>query len=234
MLPGHMCDARLWSLVASPLEDAGHQIVHADLTCGSSMAEIADSVLASAPPLFVAVGLSMGGIVAFEILRQQPHRVSALVLCDTNPAAESRERASMRCEQQRLVRDGALAHVVRNDLKPAYLAAENNARHDLLDQVFAMAMDLGSEAFLRQSEALLHRADSWSVLPTIACPTLLLCGAEDIVCTPALHRQMADSIPSSQLHLVEGAGHLPPLEQPSLFADHLIEWLPTAASERQS
>jgi pimeloyl-ACP methyl ester carboxylesterase len=229
-----MCDARLWSTVAPAFSGAGFDVLTPDLTGSSSIESIGADVLSSAPPSFVAVGLSMGGIVAFELLRQQPERVSALVLCDTNAAPESAERAVMRRAQQQQVQGGALATVVREELKPAYLAASNRQRDDLLDLTFNMAMDLGPEAFLRQSEALLHRPDSRPLLPVIACPTLLLCGAEDVVCTPALHQQMADAIPFSRLCIVPGAGHLPPLEQPELFSNLLLEWLALAALERNS
>jgi pimeloyl-ACP methyl ester carboxylesterase len=231
MLPGHMCDARLWSMVAPALTAARRELHYADITTASSIEGIASAVLASAPDHFVAVGLSMGGIVAFELLRQQPERIRAMVLCDTNPAAETAAKAAMRRAQQQHVREGALADVVRDELKPAYLAAANRERKDLLDLTFTMAMDLGPDVFLSQSEALLQRPDSWPLLPAIACPTLLLCGAEDAVCTPALHRAMTDAIPSSRLSLVPDAGHLPPLEQPETFASLLLEWLRIAALE---
>jgi pimeloyl-ACP methyl ester carboxylesterase len=81
---------------------------------------------------------------------------------------------------------------------------------------------------------LLNRPDSRPLLPAISCPTLLLCGAEDRLCTPAQHRQMADAIPGSKLHLIAGAGHLPPLEQPEAFGTILVDWLESAAVERVS
>jgi pimeloyl-ACP methyl ester carboxylesterase len=221
-------------MVAPALTATGYNLHDADLTTASSVEGIAADVLASAPDHFVAVGLSMGGIVAFELLRQQPDRVRSLVLCDTNPAPETAAKAAMRRAQQQQVRNGALADVVRNEMKPAYLAAGNREREDLLDLTFAMAMDLGPDTFLSQSKSLLQRPDSWPLLPSIACPTLLLCGAEDAVCTPALHRQMAEAIPSSRLILMPSAGHLPPLEQPQAFASLLLDWLRIAALERHA
>ena len=225
MLPGHMCDARLWAEVAPALEAQGYQMHHADLTSTNTMEGLAADVLASAPQEFVAVGLSMGGIVAFEMVRQQPWRLMGMVLCDTNAAPERPDRETMRRAQQAKVKDGGLAEVVREELKPGYLGEACQERQDLLDLTLAMAMDLGETAFLRQSEALLNRSDSRDLLPTITCPTLLLCGAEDSLCPPALHKAMAAAIPGAELAVLETAGHLPPLETPAAFAAALLHWL---------
>ena len=224
MLPGHMCDRRLWTMV-EPHFGTQRPIVHADMTGSASIVDIAGAILSAAPERFVTLGLSMGGIVAFELARQQPSRMAALILSDTNAAPESQDRAEMRRAQQAKVRDGHLRDVVRDELKPAYLAPANRGRQDILDVTFSMAMELGPEVFLRQSEALLTRPDSRPTLSTIACPSLVLCGAEDPVCPPAWHREMADAIPGGELELVEGAGHLPPLEQPERFAAAILNWL---------
>lgn len=225
MLPGHMCDGRLWSFVEEDLGTSGREILHADMAEDDSVRAIASAILAKAPEVFVAVGLSMGGIVAFELVRQQPSRVVALILSDTNPASESSERADVRRAQQVKVRNGHLADVVRDELKPAYLAPTNRDRLDILDLTFDMALRLGPEVFLRQTEALLTRPDSRPILGDIRCPALVLCGAEDPVCPPAWHREMADAIPGADLRLIEGAGHLPPLEQPQRFSAAILNWL---------
>jgi pimeloyl-ACP methyl ester carboxylesterase len=225
MLPGHMCDSRLWADVAPALEAANYRVINADLTTADTVEGLAAEVMAEAPDRFTAVGLSMGGIVAFELFRQQPNRVQGLVLCDTNAAPERPDRAAMRRAQQAKVRAGELAEVVREELKPNYLAKANRERQDLLDLTLAMAMDLGETVFLRQSEALKHRPDARPLLPTINCPTLLLCGAEDSLCPPALHAAMAEVIPGADFATLEGAGHLPPLEQPATFATTMLGWL---------
>jgi len=192
-----------------------------------SVAAIASTILSNSPELFIAVGLSMGGIVAFELMRQQPSQIAALILSDTNPAPESPERAEARRGQQAKVRAGNLADVVRDELKPAYLAPANRGRRDILDLTFEMALELGPGVFLQQSEALITRPDSRPTLQEIACPSLVLCGAEDPVCPPDWHRDMADAIPRAELQLIEGAGHLPPLEQPQRFSAAVLNWLNT-------
>jgi pimeloyl-ACP methyl ester carboxylesterase len=220
-----MCDRRLWSFVEADLVASGRRLVQADLSGADTIAGIGTTVLANAPEKFIAVGLSMGGIVAFELMRQQPSRVAALILCDTNPAPEQPERAEARRAQQRAVENGRLRDVIRDELKPAYLAPSNRHRRDILDVAFDMAMDLGPEVFLRQSRALLTRPDSRPDLAAIGCPSLILCGAEDPVCPPAWHLDMADAIPGAELQLIDGAGHLPPLEQPTSFSKSIVNWV---------
>lgn len=219
MLPGHMCDARLWSLAAMDGD-----CVDGDLTRDDSIAAMAQRVLAAAPTRFVAIGFSMGGIVALEIARVAPDRLAGVVLSDTNAGADLPERSAARLAQQAEVRGGGLRRVVGEELKPAYLAPENCARQDILDLVMAMAVDLGADVFARQSEALRLRPDATAVLPGIACPVLVLCGADDPLCPPAWHREMAATIPHARLAVVAGAGHLLPLEQPDAFAALIDTW----------
>jgi pimeloyl-ACP methyl ester carboxylesterase len=225
MLPGHMCDRRLWSLVEPDFHKAGFEVFHGDMSGHISVETMASAILSEAPQSFVAVGLSMGGIIALEIVRQEPSRMAALIISDSNAAPELPSRAAARRAQQIKVRNGRLAEVIRDELKPTYLAPANRERRDILDLTFDMAMQLGSEVFLRQSEALITRPDSRPTLPRLDCPSLVLCGAEDPVCPPASHRAMADAIPRAELDIIEGAGHLPPLEQPKRFSARVLNWL---------
>jgi pimeloyl-ACP methyl ester carboxylesterase len=224
MLPGHMCDRRLWSYVEPDL-GSDREVFHADLSGHNSVEGLASAILSQAPQSFVAVGLSMGGIIAFEIVRQEPSRVVALIVSDTNAAPEPASRASARRAQQAKVQEGRLGEVVRDELKPAYLAPQNRDRRDILDLTFEMAVQLGPEVFMHQSEALITRPDSTPTLPRIACPALVLCGTEDPVCPPAWHEFIAGAIPRAELHLIEAAGHLPPLEQPARFSKRVLSWL---------
>jgi pimeloyl-ACP methyl ester carboxylesterase len=233
LLPGHMCDRRLWALVEPDLRGLGYELEHGDLTVGCTIEEIARRILEAAPARFVAAGLSMGGIVAFELIRQAPDRVLGLILSDTNAAPEPAHREANRRRQQDRVRAGELRSVVRDELKPAYIAMENRQRHDILDLTLAMALDLGPEVFLRQSDALISRPDSRPLLARLACPTLVLCGKDDPICPPEWHEDMARQIPGAELKLIKHAGHLPPLEQPLSFVTAILEWTNRQNQEHQ-
>lgn len=219
LLPGNMCDARLWSGLG------GLPALHADLTQDDTIPAMAARALAEHPGALVPVGFSMGGIVALEMARQSPDRVRGLILADTNAGADLPERAALRPAQQQRVRGGELARIVADELKPAYLAAQNRDDPAIRSLVFDMAMGLGEDVFVQQSEALRTRADLAPVLDSLDGPVLLVCGAEDVLCPPAWHEAMAARCRHAELRVIAGAGHLLPLEQPQAFRAVLVDWL---------
>lgn len=223
-LPGTMCDARLWRELG---DFPPYQRIDADLTHDDSIAAMAARALADADRPVIAIGFSMGGIVAIQMARQAPDRVLGLVLADTNAGADLPDRAAARPLQQQRVRAGDLATIVADELKPAYLAPENRTDQDLLGLLFDMAMGLGEEVFIRQSEALRRRADNGPVLDAFAGPILLATGEEDVLCPPAWHTAMAARCRRATLNIIAGAGHMLPLEQPAAFRRAITDWLDT-------
>ena len=227
-LPGHMCDGRLFANQVEAI--SSKRAVHlANFRHGATMAEFAANVLASAPPRFVLCGLSMGGIVAMEILRTAADRIAGLVLMDTNHRAETRERAKARLRTIALVKRGdlALASVIRDEMKPAYLA-DGPRNSPILELVMAMAMSLGSQVFERQARAIMSRPDQADTLRRTAVPALVICGEEDKLCPLQIHEDMVGLIPGAKLEVVRGAGHLVPLEQPERTNELILDWLECA------
>ncbi len=218
LLPGMLCDHRLWQPQASAL---GPNVHYADTTLDDNFEAMAARALEHAPPEFAVAGLSMGGILAFEIWRQAPERVTHMALLDTNPHPDSPERRSLRLEQIAKAMSGGLRELAVDSLKPLYLAAEHRNDEALLGLVLDMAMDVGPEAFERQSQALRNRADSVPTLESIDCPTLVLCGDEDTLCPPKFHHLMAERIRGARLCIVENCGHLSSLEQPEVVTREL-------------
>jgi pimeloyl-ACP methyl ester carboxylesterase len=218
-----MCDARLYGPQIDAL--SGRFALHlAPIGGHATIPALAAEVLAHAPPRFALAGLSMGGIVAMEMLAQAPDRIEKLALLDTNPRAELPEVAARRLPQIEKVRAGALAGVIRDEMKPNYLA-DTPRKGAVLDLCMAMALDLGPEVFIRQSRALAARADRQDTLRAVRVPTLVLCGAEDRLCPVERHALMHGLIPGSVLHVVENAGHMPTLEQPEETTAALLRWL---------
>lgn len=211
LLPGMMCDHRLWSAQIAAL-DVPVQV--ADLTTADSMNTLAANVLAEAPAHFAMAGLSMGGILAFEIWRQAPERVTHLALLDTTPHPDADERKVMRIGQMARAHSGHLRELAIESLKPMYLAERNRKDDDLMNTILDMALDLGPDVFERQSIALMRRADSVPTLTTIDCPVLVLCGREDSICPPSFHELMAQEAPDAELVIVEDCGHLSTMESP--------------------
>lgn len=221
LLPGNMCDARLW---VQAVRDTLPGAIDADTTRDDTIMAMARRALALTDGPVLPVGFSMGAIVALEMARQAPERIAGLVLLDANASADLPERAVVRPRQQADVRAGRLEEVVVGELKPNYLARAKRRDRALLDLLRAMALDLGPEVFVAQSEALRTRADLRDVLPQLDVPVLVACGAEDALCPPAWHEAMAAGARHTTLHVVPDAGHMLPLEQPQRLAGIIAEW----------
>ena len=219
-----MCDARLFAPQIAALS-AGRTIQVATITRADSIAELARQVLAEAPPRFALAGLSMGGIVAMEILSQAPERVERVALLDTNHRAETPDRQALRGPQVERVFQGALREVLIEEMKPLYLAPENRQDEAILGCALDMAIALGPEVFARQSEALRTRPDQTGTLRATEIPALVLCGEHDTLCPVERHREMAALMSNSELEIIAGAGHLSTLERPVETTAALERWL---------
>ena len=222
-LPGMMCDARLFGPQIAELS-ADHCVTIAPLTQGERIEEIASGLLDQLPARFALAGLSMGGIVAMELLRRAPDRITRIALMDTNPLAETPPVAAAREPQIVGVRTGRLEQVMREEMKPHYLAPGLH-RGEVLDLVMEMALTLGPEVFVRQSRALQRRRDQQGILRKCKVPTLVLCGAHDVLCPVKRHTFMAELIPYAKLVVLENSGHLPTLEAPAETTQALRDWM---------
>ena len=221
LVPGNMCDARLWT---AAVRGALPGAVDADTTRDATITAMAARALSAVEGPLLPIGFSMGAIVALDMARQAPERIAGLVLLDANPAADLPERAAVRPRQQADVRAGGLEQVVVGELKPRYLARANRRDRPLLALLRAMALDLGPDVFVAQSEALRTRADLRGILPLLDVPMLIACGAEDALCPPAWHEAMAERAYRATLHVVADAGHMLPLEQPARLAEIIKDW----------
>lgn len=198
----------------------------ADHTRDASMGGIAQRILASAPARFALAGLSMGGYVAFEILRQGAARVARLALLSTNARADTPEQTANRHRQLQLAAAGQLMQVsdamFERLVAPAHAA---DAQLRALNRL--MAEEVGVEAFARQQRAIMERPDSRPLLAQVRCPTLVLVGEADQLSSPALAAEMADGIARAQLVTIPDCGHLSTLERPQDVTQALLTWLQT-------
>ncbi len=225
LIPGMMCDERMWRHQISALENHYSSIQVADISRADTVTELAKEVLRMAPAQFSLAGFSMGGIVALELWRQAPERILRLALLDTNASGETPEKRALRLQQMQRVEDGKLLEVVREDLKPNYLGKARQDDLELRQEIVDMALSLGPQVFLRQCHALISRPDSSDTLRTIHCPSLVLCGREDRLCTDRMHEQLAAVIARSKLQIIEHCGHFSTLEAPHAVSDAMKAWL---------
>jgi pimeloyl-ACP methyl ester carboxylesterase len=223
LIPGLLYSARLYAHQLPELWRFGPVMV-ADHTRDDSLAGIARRILSLAPPRFALVGLSMGGYTSFEILRQAPARVVKLALLDTAARADTPEQSAARRAQMQLVTEGKLDEVIEAQFARAVHPAHRS--DEALRAIHKkMSWEVGPEGFLRQQAAIMSRPDSRPGLAAIACPTLVLVGAQDELTPPDRAREIAAGIAGSRLVTVEGSGHLSPLERPREVTQALLEWL---------
>ena len=228
LLPGLLGSPRLYAPQLPALWQFGPVMV-ADHRRDDSIAAIARRILAHAPPRFSLLGLSMGGYIALELLRQAPGRIARLALLDTSARADAPEQRLRRGELIELARAGRFDEVA--DLAyPGLVHPDRLADQALRATVRSMAQDTGAEAFIRQQTAIMNRPDSRADLAAIGCPTLMLVGDADQLTPPARAQEIAAGIRGAQLVEVPASGHLSTLEQPERVTAALVAWLATPES----
>ena len=222
LLPGLLCDARIWPRAVLTLD----RPVVAPMGYGdaASLSDMAERVLETAPARFSLLGHSMGARVALEILRRVPARVERLALVSTGVHRLRQGEADSRHALLDLgLAQGAEALVDR--WLPPMVAQGRRDDEGLLGPLRTMCVQAGVETYAAQIAALLHRPEVESLLPAIACPTLVLAGSEDRWSPPEQHRAIADAIPGAVLKIVDGSGHMLPAEAPDAFVAAIAYWL---------
>lgn len=223
LIPGLACTSRLYEKQIEALS-GGRNMVVADHTQDDSVPAIAARLLRGAPERFALAGLSMGGYVAMEVMRQAPERVERLALLDTSARPDTSEARENRENLIAFARAGRLDEV-HSRLWPRLVHPDRQQDKDLEGVVHAMLQETGAEAYIRQQRAIMDRPDSRPLLPSIEIPTLVLVGEGDAVTPPDIAREMADMIEWSSLAVVPKAGHLSPLEEPEHVTEILRLWL---------
>jgi pimeloyl-ACP methyl ester carboxylesterase len=225
LIPGLLCTPRLYAEQIPALWRLGPVTV-ANHTLEHSMGAIARQILSLAPPKFALVGLSMGGYVAFEMLRQEPDRIARLALLDTTARPDVPEQTEQRHRQIELAQSGGfdgIAHL----LFPRFVSAAHRGNRALQALVRTMAEETGAEAFVRQQTAIMNRVDSRPGLAAIPCPTLVVVGADDVLTPPDRAAEMVAVIPGARRIVLPDCGHLSTLEQPEAVTRALVDFLST-------
>lgn len=224
LLPGMPLDAALWDHQIRHLAEVAEPVV-GDVSGHDTMAGLAGAVLQSVPDgPFLLAGLSLGGYVALEIMRQAPHRVTKLALLDTSARPDTPEQTVIRRQAVDLARQGRYAAVVAASL-PRLLHPDRLSDAGMVASVQDQAARVGPAAYARQQQAIIGRPDSRPGLSAIACPTLVLCGRQDAITPVDIHREIAAAVPGARLAVVEECGHLAPMERPHVVTGLLRDWI---------
>lgn len=223
LLPGLLCDAALWQPQMVALADLAAPVV-ADLARDESLPAMARRVLAAAPPRFALAGLSMGGYLAQEIMRQAPDRVSRLALLDTSARGDTAEQAARRRGFIELAQKGEFKGITQRML-PVYLHPDHLGDKVITDTMLAMAERIGKDGYLRQQKAIMARPDGREDLRRIAVPTLVLCGRQDQATPYELNAEIASLVAGATFVAIERCGHISTLEQPKAVNAAMRAWL---------
>ena len=223
LIPGLVSSPRIYAPVMPDLWRCGPVTV-ANHIRDDNMGAIARRILAEAPPRFALAGHSMGGYVAFEIMRQAAERVAKLALINTQARPDTAESTARR--QAQIARAGSGEYrAVLDELFPGLVHPSRHGDAHLRQLVHDMGDDIGPEAFIRQQTAVISRPDSRPTLAWIRCPTLVLSGDQDNTIPNSLSIEMASNIPDAKLVILPHCGHMPQPEQPEATAAALVEWL---------
>jgi pimeloyl-ACP methyl ester carboxylesterase len=223
LVPGLVSSPRIFAPVVPALWRLG-PVTIANHIRDDNMGSIARRVLAEAPPRFALAGHSMGGYIAFEIMRQAPERVARLALINTQARPDTPEATARRKTQVARAQAGEFRAIL-DELFPGFVHPSRRDNADLRQLVHDMGDDVGTDGFARQQSAIMSRPDSRPTLAWIKCPTLVLSGDEDNTIPNSLSAEMANGIPAAKLVILSHCGHLPQVEQPQATADALVEWM---------
>jgi pimeloyl-ACP methyl ester carboxylesterase len=224
----HLTDERLFAAQMAALSDRfeTRAFVFRD---HDSLGGMADELLANTPPQFTLIGLSLGGYVAFEIIRRQLPRIERLALLDTTAVADHDARKAGRLADIAKVREGGIEALIP-ELPARWLLPAHANNPQLVALMADMARSVGANGQCNQQTAMLARPDSHADLAKVRVPTLVMCGEQDPVTPVADHRAMAASAPGARLELIPECGHLSTIEQPQRVNAVLADWLGATGS----
>jgi len=227
LLPGLACDAGQWHAQLPALRAAGHRVAVGDVHARrATLPDMAALLLAEHDGPLTLVGTSLGGMLAFEVLRQAPRRVAALALLGCTARPDTPEQLQLRSQAVARFARGEAAEVLRENL-PFAMHPSHADDAALVARYFELVLRAGAEQLIAQNRAVMLRPDNRPLLHGIACPTLVAVGDSDAL-TPLEHAQeIAASIPNARFEIIERCGHLMTLEQPEHVNALLLGWLAT-------
>ncbi|MBR7779606.1 alpha/beta fold hydrolase [Undibacterium rugosum] len=221
LLPGFMCDARLWHAVEPALATQGPLLLCGPLE-GDSIEAMALHVLPQLPEQCHLIAFSMGGYVARHLATIAPERVRSLSLLNTSARASSVEEVQRNQQQIRMLQTFPYRGQTRAALQRAVHPAHPE-REALLDLLQSMSLDLGVERFRQQLSVI--RADGHAELAALRCPLLLVASHDDQMRSLQETRNMQAAAPHAVCHILDDCGHMSVLEQAERVSQLLLDFL---------
>lgn len=223
MIPPMLSDARVFAHQLKVMSKS-HAVMVAPPTCGERIEEIASQVLSWAPSKFALCGMGLGGMVAMELMRRAPERMTRIALVSTSAQADTPESAAAREPHIIAARAGRWNDVLQHEINSTWMAPSTD-KAQLVRVLTEMGRDLGPDIYVKQARAMQRRKDQQATLRQIQLPTAVICGRHDGQYQMKRHAFLAELIPYAQFEIIEGAGYLPTLESPEETTDALQRWM---------
>ena len=231
LIPGLLNTSALFNLQAYYL-NSHYNAVYADHTKYETISQIAEDILINqAPDEFVLGGLSMGGYIAQEMLRQAPERIKGLILMNTSARKDTPEQTNRRVAVMNATVNGRFKGVTKH-LLPNLIHADALENPLVTNVIIDMAKEIGRDAFIRQQKAIINRIDSRETLKRVNVPACVIVGDHDKLTPPDRAHEMAKLLPAAELHILENCGHLSPLECPEDITEIIANFMHKISSLR--
>lgn len=223
MIPPMLADARVFGPQIQDLSRE-HAVMVTPATCGERMEEIASQILSWSPSKFALAGMGFGGMVAMEIMRRAPERVTRVAFIGTTAQADAPDTAAARETQIIAARAGRWEDVLKHEINSTWMASTTD-KVSLVRHLMEMGREIGPENYVKQARAMQRRKDQQAVLRKIDVPSTVICGRQDGQYHIKRHQFMAELIPYAQLEVIDNAGYLPTVEAPDAVTDALRRWM---------
>ena len=231
LVPGLVCDRYVWEAALSAIDGVAVQV--ANVTTQLTIEAMAQDLLERNTGPLIVVGHSMGGRVAMEMARHQPHRIRALGLLNTGMHPKRDGEDVKRQAMIDLAYAEGMAKLAEVWL-PGMMNAEMSPDPKLLAELSAMVQRMTPAIHERQLRALLSRPDASRTLGEYMGPMLLIVGRQDIWSPISQHEDIQRLCPQARLEIIENAGHFAPVEQPDAVAGLLAQWIAEIAGQEKS
>lgn len=223
LLPAMLTDAGLWRRQSEALAAVG-RVDALDLVGARSIAAMADRVLDAAPPEFALAGLSLGGMVAMEVALRAPERVTRLALVGTSARAPTEQQRAFWVGLGASARQDGVRATTRRQLLDVLRTPGRHDDSTLNDEILSLAERVGLAGFLEQLAMQASRVDMQQRLAAIGCPTLVVRGALDALCSDTMHEEICSAVPGARYVRIPECGHLATLEQGPAITALLDYW----------
>jgi pimeloyl-ACP methyl ester carboxylesterase len=211
-VPGHLCGAWVYAAQLADFGGVDHAMI-ADIYSDDNLGAMADRLLADAPERFIVAGLSMGGMVAMEVIARAPDRVAGAVIIDTDPSRARPVEVQWRADLMDRAADEGLNGYVGKFVRRFFMHDASVAAR--LGQITTQRMaETPVDVARAQARALDTRREMVPLIAGYPGPVELIVGAEDKVCPPLLHGPIAAVLPGAVYTEIPDCGHLATIEAP--------------------